>query len=163
YSLQLIDMYTFNFAYIGSRETGNEAGNYLLAGPGWKGETPDGIDGVINCETEFAFVLYRTQLFDPADIENVKAIQADFKVQTLSQFLGEPAPPPAPEVDFIKPLTPVEQESSLEFFKILNFVLQFCPTNPVETDLMERFAKIDVGAGIPFNPESLSPVMRVAI
>jgi len=40
YSLQLIDMYTFNFAYVGSRATGNEAGRFLLAGPRWKGETP---------------------------------------------------------------------------------------------------------------------------
>ena len=31
YSLQFIDLYTFNFAYVGSRATGNEAGNYLLA------------------------------------------------------------------------------------------------------------------------------------
>jgi hypothetical protein len=43
YSLQFIDLYTFNFAYVGSRATGNEAGNYLLAGPGWKGEKPDGV------------------------------------------------------------------------------------------------------------------------
>src|SRR5262245_51197761 len=62
YALQFIDMYTFNFAYIGSRATGNGAGNYLLAGPKWKGEKPDGITSVIRCETDFAFVLYRTQL-----------------------------------------------------------------------------------------------------
>ena len=36
YSLQFIDMYTFNFAYVGSRATGNGAGSYLLAGPHWK-------------------------------------------------------------------------------------------------------------------------------
>ena len=33
YSLQFIDMYTFDFAYVGSRATGNGAGSYLLAGP----------------------------------------------------------------------------------------------------------------------------------
>ena len=32
--------------------------------PGWKGKTPPGIKAVIRSETEFAFVLYRTQLFD---------------------------------------------------------------------------------------------------
>jgi hypothetical protein len=163
YSLQLIDMYTFNFAYLGSRATGNAAGNYLLAGPGWKGEKPEGINGVINCETEFAFVLYRTQLFNPDDIENVKKVQADYKVQTLSQFLGKTAPPPAPVIDFIKPLTPAEQKTSAVFFKILNFVLQFCPTNPAETTLMERFAKVGVGAGKLFDADSLSPDTRAAI
>ena len=72
YSLQFIDMYTFNFAYVGSRATGNGAGNYLLAGPKWKSRKPKGIKAVIRSETDFAFVLYRTQLFNPGDIENVK-------------------------------------------------------------------------------------------
>ena len=37
YSIQFIDMYTFNFAYVGSRATGNGAGSFLLAGPDWNG------------------------------------------------------------------------------------------------------------------------------
>ena len=44
YSVQLFDMYTFNYGYIGSRTTGNGAGRYLVAGPDWKGEKPPGID-----------------------------------------------------------------------------------------------------------------------
>src|SRR5215472_170034 len=53
YSLQFIDAYCFNFAYVGSRATGNGAGSYLLAGPSWKDEKPEGIRAVIRCETEF--------------------------------------------------------------------------------------------------------------
>ena len=123
YSLQFIDMYTFNFAYVGSRATGDDAGAYLLAGPDWHGETPPGVKAVIRSETEFAFVIYRTQLFGPGDIDNVKKVQAGYKVQPLSQFLGKPAPPPAPAVDFIKPLSPAAERSSPEFFNVLNFVL----------------------------------------
>ncbi len=37
YHLQFIDLYTFNFAYVGTRATGTDAGSFLLAGPGWKG------------------------------------------------------------------------------------------------------------------------------
>ena len=33
FSVQLIDAYTFNFAYLGSRATGNAGGSYLIAGP----------------------------------------------------------------------------------------------------------------------------------
>lgn len=163
YALQFIDMYTFDFAYVGSRATGNGAGSYLLAGPKWKGKKPKGIKAVIPSETEFAFVLYRTQLFDPADIENVKKIQAGYKVQTLSQFLGTPAPPAAPAVDFVKPLTPEQERSSLQFFSALNFILRFCPTHPSETALMARFARIGVGAGKPFDANALSPEMRKAL
>lgn len=163
YSLQFIDMYTFDFAYVGSRATGNGAGRYLLAGPKWKGKTPKGIKAVIRSETEFVFVLYRTQLFNPADIENVKKIQAGYKVQTLSQFLGTPAPAAAPAVDFVKPLTPELERTSLQFFNVLNFILRFCPTHPSERALMARFAKIGVGAGKPFDASALSPEMRKAL
>ncbi len=76
YSLQFIDMYTFNFAYLGSRATGNGGGNFLLAGPDWTGETPPGIKEVIRSETQYALVLYRTQLFKPHHIDNEKTIQA---------------------------------------------------------------------------------------
>ncbi len=161
YSLQFVDMYTHNFAYVGSRATGNAAGNYLLAGPGWSGEVPAGIDGVIRSETQFAFVLYRTQLFDEADLEEVRKIQSCYRVQTLSQFKGVSAPPPLPQVDFITPLSPQAQKDSPRFFAVLNFLLQFAPTHASEIALMERFAKQGIGAGLPF--DDLSEEQRTAI
>jgi hypothetical protein len=105
FSIQLIDLYTHNFDYIGSRTIGNNGGNFLIAGPGWKGEVPNGITKMIRCETELAIAIYRTQLFNPGDIENVKAIQAGCEVQPLSAFLGQPAPKAAPAIDSIEPLT----------------------------------------------------------
>jgi hypothetical protein len=105
FSIQLIDLYTFNFDYIGSRTTGNDGGNFLVAGPGWKGPEPLGIKKVFRCETEFALAGFRTQLFNPSDLDNVKKVQAGYKARTLSQFLRKPAPRAAPTVDFIEPLT----------------------------------------------------------
>lgn len=163
YSLQFIDQYTFNFAYVGSRATGNGAGSYLLAGPNWKGEKPKGVKSVIRSETDFAFVLYRTQLFSPDDIDNVKKIQAGYKVEPLSKFLGKPASAAAPAIDFIKPLTTDQERTSLEFFNVLNFILQFCPTNPTEKTLMARFAKIGVGGGKAFDVNALPPDVRKAM
>ena len=163
FSVQLIDYYTQNFDYIGTRTTGNGGGTFLLAGPDWKGETPKGIDKVFRSETELAFPGYRTQLFNPGDLDNVKKVQAGYKVQTLSAFLGQAAPKAAPAIDFIKPLTPAEQRTSPEFFNILNFVLRVCPTVPSEIALMERFAKIGVGAGKTFDVATLAPDMKTAI
>jgi hypothetical protein len=163
FSVQLIDLYTFNFAYIGSRATGNDGGSFLIAGPDWKGSQPQGIKKVFRSETEFVLAAYRTQLFNPADLDNVKKVQAGYKVQPLSRFLGEPAPPAAPKVDFIKPLTPDQQRRSLQFFNILNFVLRFCPTDPSENELMARFAKLNIGAGKSFDSDKLSPEMKKAV
>lgn len=163
FSVQLTDLYTFNFDYIGSRTTGNDGGNFLIAGPGWKGATPSGIEKVFRSETEFIMVGFRTQLFNPGDLDNVKKVQAGYKAQPLSQFLGTPAPPAAPRVDFIKPLTPEQERTSPQFFNILNFVLQFCPTHSSEKDLMARFAKLNIGAGQNFDADKLSPEMKKAV
>jgi len=163
YSLQFIDMYTFNFAYVGSRATGNGAGSFLLAGPGWTGDKPEGVKEVIRAETDLVFVLYRTQLFGPADIENVRAIQAGYKVETLSAFLSQPPPATAPAIDFMTPLTPDAQKTSPEFFDVLNFVLQFCPVVPAETELRARFAKLGIEAGRAFDPAALTPETRAAV
>ncbi|HMD15728.1 MAG TPA: DUF1254 domain-containing protein [Terriglobales bacterium] len=163
FSVQLIDLYTFNFDYIGSRATGNDGGSFLVAGPGWKGETPNGVKKVFRSETELTLAAFRTQLFNPGDLDNVKKVQAGYKAQPLSQFLGKPAPPAAPAINFIKPLTPAEERTSPEFFNILSFILQFCPTNPSETELMARFAKINVGAGQTLDPNKLSPEVKTSI
>jgi hypothetical protein len=163
YSVQLTDAYTFNFAYLGSRTTGNGGGSYLIAGPNWKGQKPEGVQKVIRSETELIIVVYRTQLFSPSDIDNVKKVQARYKVQTLSEFSGTSAPKAAPIIDFIKPLTPEEQKTSLQFFNIVNFVLQFCPTVSSEKELRARFAKIGVEAGKTFDPDKLGPEMKTAI
>lgn len=163
WSLQLIDLYTHNFDYLGSRSTGNSGGSYMIAGPNWHGEKPKGITKVIRSETEIASAQFRTQLFDPADLENVKAIQKQYVAQPLSAFLGTKAPPPAPAIAFPKPLTPEQQRSSLDFFNELNFTLQYAPADPSETALRARFARAGIAAGQTFDPATLSPEVRQAM
>jgi hypothetical protein len=163
YTAEVNDLYTFISGYIGSRVTSNEAGDYMIAGPDWKGEKPPGIKAVIPCETQLAFIFYRTQLFRPEDIENVKRIQAGYRVQPLSRFLGKSVPPPAPPIDFMKPISAEAQRTSLEFFNELNFVLGFCPTHSSEQQLMARFARLNIGAGKIFDANALSPDIRKAI
>jgi len=162
FSLQFVDAYTFNFDYVGSRTTGNGGGSFLVVGPGWKGETPKGIARVLRSETDFALVIYRTQLFNPGDLENVEKIQADYKAQPLSAFLRKIAPQPAAAVSFIQPLSPADQKTSLEFFNILNFVIQFCPAEPSEKELMARFAEIGIGMRKKFDAARLSPELKKA-
>lgn len=164
YSLQFVDAYTYNFDYVGSRrDGGNKAARFLLAGPDWHGPTPPGIARVIHSDTQFAFVFYRTQLFNNADLDAVRKIQAGFQVQPLSAYLGQAAPKPAPAIDFIQPLSAEQERRSPEFFKVLNFVLAFAPTLPSERALMERFARLNIGPGKSFDFQALSPDLRKAV
>ncbi len=161
YSIQLVDLYTYNFAYIGSRATGNGAGNYLIAGPGWEGEAPQGINEVLRSDTEFVLAIYRTQLFNAADIDNVKKIQAEYKAEPLSSFEGTAAPPAAPEIDF--PTYNAAEAGGIDFINYLNFLLRFCPAVPSEKGLMEQFAKIGIGPGELFDPSQYPPDIVDAI
>ncbi len=161
---QLMDLYTFNFAYIGSRTTGNDGGNYMFAGPGWKGATPKGITKVIHSETSLVNIVGRTQLFNPDDLDNVKKIQAGYKLQPLSTFEGTPAPPQAPAVNWIKPIPPSEERTSLAFFNELAFLLQFAqPPHPSEVALRKRFAEVGIEPGKPFDASTLSPALQAAL
>jgi len=54
------------------------------------------VNKVFYSETQFGLVIYRTQLFNAADINNVKRIQAGYTAKPLSAFLHQPAPPVAP-------------------------------------------------------------------
>jgi hypothetical protein len=163
YDVQLVDLYTHNYGYIGSRTTGNSHGCYLVAGPDWQGETPAGVAKAFRSETQFSLVIYRTQLFNPGDMENVKRIQADFEVQPLSAFLGKPAPPAAPAIDWLK----FTQEAfTTRFTEYLSFLLQFCPptgTAAVEKPLREKFASIGIVAGEQVDSQQLTPEMQAAI
>ena len=43
YDIELVDSRGDDFAYVGSRTTGGQAGNFLISGPGWQGALPEGV------------------------------------------------------------------------------------------------------------------------
>ncbi|MEZ4411770.1 MAG: DUF1254 domain-containing protein [Gemmatimonadales bacterium] len=163
YSVMLTSLYTYNFGYMGSRTTGNGAGCYMVGGPSWTGATPDGVGKVFISGTDFALATFRTQLFNAADLDNVKAIQAKYQVQPLSAFLGQAAPPAAPAIDW--PATnKADQRSGV--FRYLAFLLQFAPpTGPaaVEVPLRKQFASIGIEAGKPYPTVALSDSTKAAM
>ncbi len=160
FSVQLTDWNTFNYGYIGSRATGTEAGDYLIAGPDWKGETPPGIKKVFRATTQFTLLIFRTQLFGPGDMPNVKKVQAGCKVQPLSAFLEQPAPPAAPAVNWPKINKELVKEN---FFEYLDFVLQFAPAGPEEQEIRAKLARIGIGPGKTFGFKNLSLTHKAEI
>lgn len=163
FALQLLDLYTYDIAEIGSRTTGNGGGNFLVAGPRWKGKVPAGITKVFTSETEFATMVGSTQRFNAADLKNVKNLQSRYKVQPLSAFRKQTAPAAPAAVDWIAPVPPAQMRTSLEFYEQLAFLLQFAPTHSTEKWLRERFASVGIRPGQPYDTESLNPALRRAL
>jgi hypothetical protein len=160
YAVMLCDGNTYNYGYIGSRATGSEAGDYMVAGPDWKGQTPAGIKKVFRSTTQFSVAGYRTQLLNPADMPNVVKIQAGYKAQPLSAYLKQSAPAAAPAVDFPK----INKEMvKTGFFDYLAFALQFAPAGPEEKEIRAKLARLGVEAGKKGDFAALSPEQKAAV
>jgi hypothetical protein len=157
---QMVDGSTYNYGYIGSRATGNEAGDYMVVGPDWQGEAPKGIKKVFRSGSSFSLVGFRTQLLGPGDMPNVEKVQAGYKVAPLSAYLSTAAPPAAPAIDFPKANSEL---AKTHFFEYLDFVLQFIPAAPNETDIRAKLAKIGVGPGKKFNFKDLPFLHRIEV
>lgn len=154
YSVMLCDGNTFNYGYIGQRATGPEAGDYLVVGPGWKGETPAGIKKVFHSSTEFSLVAYRTQLFNPQDMPNVVKVQSGYKVQPLSTYLQKPAPPAAQAIDFPQ----INNEmAKTRFWEYLAFALPFAPAGPEEVAIRAKLEKLSAAM------KNATPEMKTAV
>lgn len=179
YSVQLVDGNTFNYAYIGSRATGSEPGDYVVAGPLWQGATPPGIKQVFRSSTDFSLAIFRTQLVGADDMPNVIKVQDGYKVQPLSAYLKQPPPPAAPTPDWpslgkdaVKPhIDLVDAIDKLDkkvfvathFFDYLDFALRFAPPGPEEATIRAKLARIGVGPDKTFAFRDLSVEHKAAI
>ncbi|WP_199193294.1 DUF1254 domain-containing protein [Blastopirellula marina] len=163
FSVQLVDFYTFNFGYVGSRATGNGGGKYMIAGPNWTGEKPAGVDKVFHCETDFATAIIRTQLFNPADLDNVKQVQKGYQLLPLSTYLGQKAPEVAPDIKWPK----IDKElAAKDPYGYLAFLLNLCPpvgAAEVEAPMRARFLKIGLEAGKSFPCCELTTAQEAAL
>jgi hypothetical protein len=160
YSVQLCDGNTYNFGYIGTRATGSEAGDYMVVGPDWKGETPSGIKKAFRSSTQLSLAGFRTQLFDPADLDNVKKVQAGYAAQPLSAYLKQPAPAASSTVAFPK-IT--KELAKTNFFEYLDFALEFAPAAPNEAEIRAKLASIGVGPGRTSNFKDLPLKQKLEI
>lgn len=154
--IPVYDLFTYVIYTISPKNMSEKGGHYMVAGTDWKGDVPEGIDHVIRCETELAYVLIRTQLFNMNDLPNVHKIQDGYKIQTLSQFTGKNPQTEAPEY-LMPPLSPQSPttQNETQFFDVLNFALKFVYPEPSENKLMKRFAEIGIVPGKKFEvPDS---------
>ncbi|MFF2851636.1 DUF1254 domain-containing protein [Streptomyces sp. NPDC058001] len=161
YVLTVHDLDTPYVGFIGSRTTGRAAGDYLVAGPGWTGGVPSRLTGALFADTLLVGIVGRAYPAGPDDVDGPRAVREGWRLTPLSRFLDRPAPHPAPE-----PVWPVWREEdlgSVEFFTLLDFLLQFCPVPAGGSPLRERLAALGVTGGGEFEPAALTSELTAAI
>ena len=132
----------------------------MIIGPGWKGEIPEGIEKVIPSETPVFFIVVRTQLFGPDDLARVKEIQDTYKVQTLSEYLGGE---PLTGAETNGPLWNEGDQFTVAMFPYLNAMLNLVEPVPEEIELMESFARLNIGKGKIFSLSDFDPDIQKAV
>ena len=145
YTMEIVDFMGDNFAYVGTRATGTEAGNYAIVGPGWKGNLPAGVKQLPPSSTPWVTILGRTFVKDEGDLQTVFAIQDQYKLTPLSQW----GKPDANQFNGPKVWEPLDPKTNpLAEWKTINRAMIEVPPPSGDADLIQSFARIGVGPGL---------------
>lgn len=83
YSVQFTNPFNIDFAYIGTRETGTRAGDYLITGPGWKGQVPNGMKRV-SSQNNSVLVVGRILVYSESDLSTAYDLAKQIQLAPLS-------------------------------------------------------------------------------
>jgi hypothetical protein len=83
YSVQFTDPFDVDFAYVGTRTTGTQAGDYLITGPGWNGQVPSGMTQ-ISSPNNSVLVLGRVLVESDSDLPTAYALSKQLQLTSLS-------------------------------------------------------------------------------
>jgi hypothetical protein len=83
YSVQFTDPFDVDFAYVGTRTTGTQAGDYLITGAGWKGTVPQGMKQ-ISSPNNSVLVLGRVLVESDSDLSTAYGLAKQIQLTPLS-------------------------------------------------------------------------------
>ncbi len=166
YLLPMLDMWTDVFASPGWRTTGTQAGNFILAPPGWTGTVPDGFIRIA-APTPYVWIIGRTKTDGSADYDAVHKIQAGYKVTPLSRW-GKPAEAVHvkmdPSVDMkTPPKIQVDMMSSDKYFTYASELMKVNPPHITDQPIIARMKQIGIEPGKGFTFDKLDPVVQNAL
>ena len=154
----------------GSRTTGGKAGNFLLTGPDWKGEVPEGMTHY-RFGSRYMLILGRTYADgSEADYKAVNALQAQYKITPLSAW-GKPYTPVAPAVDANpgismtdKPQAVILAMGTEGYFNWMSQrMCKDAPAYAADAQALARFARIGFAPCKPFELAKLDPAVQDAL
>ncbi len=166
----MVDLWMTIFNSPGTRTSGQKAGNFLLTGPGWKGEVPKGMTH-IPVATRYMVILGRTYADGTeADYKAANALQAQYKITPLAAW-GKPFTPMAPPVDANPgismtdpPQTVILGMSTEAYFNWLSKRMCDAATAyAADAPALARFAKIGFEPCKPFEMAKLDPAVQAAL
>jgi hypothetical protein len=83
YSVQFTDPFDVDFAYVGTRTTGTQAGDYLITGPDWKGRVPGGMKQIASPNNS-VLVLGRILVYNDSDLSTAYKLAKQIQLMSLN-------------------------------------------------------------------------------
>jgi len=166
--MQALNMWTDDFASVGTRTPAMKSGDFMIAGPKWTGTAPAGIKATFRSTTRYAWILVQISAATPADFPAVHALQDKFKITPLSAW-GKPYEPPAtvpvnPNVDLTAtPFDQVRLMTGEMFFRRLAVLLKDNPPYPADSGMMTKLKLLGIEPGKDFDPSKLDQQVRKGI
>jgi len=166
----MVDLWMTIFASPGTRTGDGKAADYLITGPGWKGEVPKGMKHIASA-TRFIVILGRTYADGTEkDYEAVNALQAQYKITPLASW-GKPFTPKAPPVDpnpgfsmTDKPQQAIMALGTKGYFDLMTKLMcGSAPAYAADAPALARFAKIGIEPCKPFALDKLDPAVQSAL
>jgi hypothetical protein len=84
YSVQFTDSFDVDFAYVGTRTTSTNAGDYLITGPNWQGTVPSGMTQISSPDNS-VLVLGRVLVYSDSDLPTAYDLAKQIQITSLSQ------------------------------------------------------------------------------
>ena len=159
YSMQMVDTYTYNFAIVGSRTTGNNPQQFIIAGPNWKGFTRPRIP-LFQSKTNYVLLLGRTRVYNDSDAQWVSEnIQPQYTLTGYKSKTLSPQPtnlPPFPPLN-INDTDPRDRRTlnifeKPEVFAFVNFLLGYMDTYEGDRTKFQMYSQIGIGPNVSFTP-----------
>jgi hypothetical protein len=166
----MVDLWMSIFASPGTRTTGQKAGNFLITGPGWKGEVPKGMKHIASA-TRYMVILGRTYADGTdADYKAANALQAQYKITPLAAW-GKPYTPKAPPVDANPGISMTDKPQAVilamgtegYFNWLAKRMCEAAPAYAADGPMLARMAKIGIEPCKPFELAKLDPAVQAAL
>ncbi len=141
YVLQFVDAWTNNFAYVGTRGTGDAAGDFVLVPPTWAGEDAFGDATTIRLPTNVASIVGRWACTGADDLPEVHALQ---DATTLT-----PISPQGETVGLATGSTTTDASEALAFFENFRVWSQAFPPAPRDQALLASFEPLGLTGDTP--------------
>lgn len=170
YLFEMVDHWMGITETPGSRTVGGKAAKYLLTGPGWKGEVPQGMTQIA-FPTRYAVILGRTYADGTdQDYKTVNALQAQYSLTPLASY-GKPftfqAPPVDPDTGYSMTDKPqaviLGMDTATYFTKMAKLMCKDAPPAEVDAPLVARMAKIGIEPCKPFDLSKLDPAVQAEL